>query len=172
MKASANNATPVSCTVPGNGTYTCGGISPYVSGTPIMVYIDGHSSNANTVTISGGSNISNLPIYISRLSAGNNNSSMPTNSDICAFSSYPASGDNTFTCSGSDITVLSGIEMHIMTPASASYYTGGGKILTNTSGGLLHLDDSASMWLTTDNSIIGGGIAIDSGQFYILIQNR
>lgn len=69
------------------------------AGTIIMVYIDGNALDANTITIGNGSSIVSLNLYIARTAIYNSNSGNTTNANICSQSSYPASGDNLFTCS-------------------------------------------------------------------------
>jgi hypothetical protein len=159
---SVNNGTPVAATVPGDGTYSASGISAS-SGYSIAVYIYNHSNDANAFTVTDGTtNITGLNLIVGKVTVGSNNgSTATTNTNICNQSSYPAAGDTLISCSGTNLTIASNAEFHILTGAGNKYDTNSGTLTTQGTGGL-HVDDNASATLTSATTV-AGDVAIDSG---------
>jgi|GEM_PF-987291 len=160
--ASVNNGTPIPAVVPGDGSYVISGVNAS-SGDSIAVYIYNHANNANAMTVSDGStDINQLNLIIDRVTVKSLDGLTPIdNSKICNQSNYPGTGDNLFSCSGSNLTLSSGAEFHILAGADNLYDTSSGILTTSGSGGF-HIDDSASANINS-NSSIAGDISIDSG---------
>ncbi len=96
VSLSVNNGVP-STVLSQTSSYSLPNI--YASaGAVVAVYIDGNALDANSFTVSGGSNISGINLYINRSAVYNSNAGSTTNTNICSQSTYPASGDNLFTC--------------------------------------------------------------------------
>ncbi len=155
---SVNNAAPTTTTVSaGQSTFTFSGITA-AAGAKVMVYISGATNNANTTTIFGAATISNLNLYIGRLAVTNNNSSSTTNANICSFSTYPPSGDNLFTCDGSNNLTVSGSELHVM----GSYAPG-----TNVTTPELHIVTGGTYSGSTETLTLTGSGQTTSRPLYI-----
>lgn len=155
---STTNSTPVSISISVNNgapstlasqTSSYSMSSTYAgAGDVIAVYIDGNALDANSFTVSGGSNITGINLYINRSAIYNSNSGSTTNTNICSQSSYPASGDNLFTCASvvptytGDGLLVGGTYApggNVNTPKVMFYtggtYTGGSETLTVTGSG-------------------------------------
>lgn len=95
----------------------------------VALYIQGHADlNANTIfTLSSDEDVGGVPLMVNKtVIDGGTASPSIANTDVCGFSTYPAAGDNTFTCSGG-VPTYNGDELHIDT---GSTYAPGGTVNT------------------------------------------
>lgn len=157
----------VNLRVGGSGTYTAETNSSGYwtinnvavnSGEIITAYLNDENEKATTVMISDGVGITNVDLYINRLIVRSDTASVISNSNL-------ATGDDgdpdvKYNVSSGTLNVDSGIELHVWT---GDTFDPGGIVNTNTTGGLLHLDDDALAYMDTDASSIGIGISLDIG---------
>jgi hypothetical protein len=112
VSVSVDDASPTTITSQ-TSSYTFTAVD-VAAGNSIAVYIDGHETlDANSITVTDAStDITNFHLYIDKTAIDNHNAGSTTNTNVCNQTTYPASGDNTFTCSASVPTYLDD-ELHL-----------------------------------------------------------
>jgi hypothetical protein len=162
INVSVNGGTNTSTTcTSADGSYSVAAPAPGTAGDPVVVSIDSAESvKGTTVTLAADttSNISNLDLYQDRLVVSHENAGPVTNAKL-------ATGDNAdagirYSVSASNLTVESGIELHVK---SSKTFTPGGTVTTNSTGGNFHIDDNAVATLDTATNTIGVDISVDTG---------
>jgi len=146
-----------------DGSYSVG-IDSIAVNDVLTVFLDGEDPVfATTVTRAGSTTgHSGIDLYQNVVIVRHEDSGPITNENL---DQYDSGNDTdikfTVTLSGTyNLEVLSGNELHIWT---GDNYDPGGTVTTNTTGGVLHVDDGATVYLDTNGSNIGNNINIDSG---------
>ena len=128
---------------------------------PVAVFIDsGETPKATTVTLASSTTaaISGADMYQDTAIVKHESATAITNAKL-------ATADNTnagirYSVSSSNLTVESGIELHVWT---GDTYDPGGTITTNATGGDFHVDDGSTASIDTAPSAIGLDILVDGG---------
>ena len=145
VAVSVNNGTPYTATASA-GTYSVPNV-PLTAGDTIAVYIQGNANDANSISeVSAADQTVNL--YVGRTAIYHTYTDSTSNTEVCSQSTYPASGDNLFTCATSVPTYSSGgllvagayapggnVNATVAEIMSGGTYTGGSEILTVTNSG-------------------------------------
>jgi len=128
----------------------------------LTVFLDEETEKAATVTIANStSGHSGIDLYQNVVIVRHENAGPITNENL---DQYDSGGDPdikfTVTLSGTyNLEVLSGSELHVW---DSKTFNPDGTVLTNNTGGVLHLDDNATAYLDTATSTIGNNIDIDA----------
>lgn len=142
---SINNGSPVTTTASG-GAYSFSNVG-ISAGDQIAVYIQGNANDANSISEVNAAN-QTLHLYVDRAAIYHTHTDATTNVEVCGFSTYPASGDNLFTCSTNVPTYTTGgvlvvdeytpggdVNSTVLKIGSAGTYTGVTETLTLSNSG-------------------------------------
>ncbi len=102
---SVNNGSPVTTTASA-GTYSFPNVG-LTAGDQIAVYIQGNANDANSISEVNAAN-QTVNLYVDRSAIYHSHTDATTNVEVCGQSTYPASGDNLFTCSSNVPTYTTG----------------------------------------------------------------
>lgn len=162
VRAATNGGASVSsdCTSSG-GTYSITTVpDPGAANIPIVVYIDSAEGiKATTVTLSAAAatGITNLDLYVDRLIVTQESATALTNAHL-------ATADNAdagirYAVASSNLTVESGIELHVKTSKT---FAPGGNVTTQGTGDF-HLDDSSVFTGSASQAhVVGQNLVIDT----------
>ena len=145
-----------------SGDYTVSGVVVNSADDVITAYLDEEDPDATAVTLAAaaGQAPADLDLYQNRIIVRHESSGPITNEDLDQYDSG-GDADIEFTVTGTyDLEVLSGSELHIW---DSDTYDPGGTVITNATGGILHLDDNSTAYLDAVTSNIGNNIDIDTG---------
>ncbi|MFA6098034.1 MAG: helix-turn-helix domain-containing protein [Patescibacteria group bacterium] len=128
----------------------------------LTVFLNNETPNAVAVSkiADTPAGINNLNLYQDKVIVRHESSSAMTNANLDKydFVNEGSDGDIGFTVTTNNITVASGWELHVWT---GDTYDPGGTVTTNATGGDLHVDDSAVVYLDTATNAIGRDILVD-----------
>ncbi|MEK7668965.1 MAG: hypothetical protein AAB350_00015 [Patescibacteria group bacterium] len=143
-----------------NGAWALTGLN-ISSGDIINVYIDGDATyKGNTVFVSDGNNQTNVDIYGSTLIVRHDTGSNITNTNLSTARVGTDANDMVYSVSGTNLTATTSAEIHVWT---GDTFAPDGFIKTNGAVSNLHIDDNASVSLSTTDNIINGNITINTG---------
>jgi hypothetical protein len=139
-----------------NGAWSISGIT-LVSGDIVTVYLDNETEEATTVFISDGTAQTNVDLFQNAVILRADTSTV---SNTTLSTGDGGDDDIKYEISTGNLTVDSGFEIHVWT---GDTFDPGGTVTTNSTGGDLHLDDSATAYLDTTTSTIGLDVIVDTG---------
>ncbi len=157
VRIKVNGLGSYSQTAAANGTYTVSSVAAD-TGSILTIYLDDATENANTITTSSGSNLSNIPLYQNRVIIRDENAAGFTNDHLDVYDSDDeADGDLMFTATPglqTALVVADGAKLYVSSSVS---YTPNGDITTS---------PSSSSSSTDGDVYIGSGATVDLGGTY------
>ncbi len=159
VQVDVNGVSAGSDTTDTNGDWSVTGVSAS-SGDIITVYLDDHGTyEGTTVFKTDGTNQTNIDVFQNAVIVRNDTGASITNTNLESGDRDAGDDDIKFDVSSGNVTFDSGFELHVWT---GDTYDPGGTVTTQGTGGDVHVDDGATLYLDTATNTIAAEITIDT----------
>ncbi|MFZ1721290.1 MAG: hypothetical protein WAU07_02180 [Microgenomates group bacterium] len=142
------------------GAFSFTGLTAPSAGDGLILWIDGEATDGAMVLRYDGTGDSTGHVFYDETVVITSDDATAVDTTDMDFYDSSNDADIPYTVTSGNVTIASG---HTLMIASSKTFDPGGTVITNATGGTLHLDDTATAYLDTATNTIGADILIDTG---------